>query len=149
MITEQHLKESRNIIQQLIQEEKIIPAKQSYVDFFLKKAEQSLETAHALFQLTQDPKLKTLLQLPPTYEGYMWVINTAYYTMFYAATSLLAKYGHRIKAEQNIHSLTYHALIYYFLDNDKKLPKHILEQYHSAEKEASELLQFAEQKARG
>jgi len=68
--------------------------------------------------------------------------------MFYAATSLLAKYNHRIKVEQGLHSLTYHAVVYYFLDNDKKLTKHIIEQYKLAELEASELLQTAEQRAR-
>jgi len=68
--------------------------------------------------------------------------------MFYSATALLAKYNHRLKVDQGSHPLTYHALIYYFLDNDKKLTKHILEQYKQAEEEASELLQTAEQKAR-
>ncbi len=68
--------------------------------------------------------------------------------MFYAGTALLAKYNHRLKIDQGVHPLTYHALVYYFLDNDKKLSKHILEQYQQAENEAAELLQAAEQEAR-
>ena len=148
MITDQDIKESRNIIQKLIQEGLILPSDQKYVDFFLKKAEQSLQTAQSIFKMSQEPDLKESLQLPLSYEGYMWTINAAYYTMFYAGTALLAKYNHCLKIDKGVHPLTYHALVYYFLDNDKKLSKHILEQYQQAENEAAELLQAAEQEAR-
>ena len=118
------------------------------MDFFLKKAEQSVYTAQTLFKISEEPTLKENLNLQLTYESYTWVINASYYAMFYAATALLAKHNHSLKAEQSIHSLTYHVLVYYFLDNDKKLSKHFLEQYKQAEEEAAELLQIAEQEAR-
>ena len=148
MITEKEILESRQIIKRLIEEGTIIKADESFVIFFLKKAESSLETAKGLLKLSENQDLKETLRLSPNYEGYLWVINSSYYAMFYAATALLAKYGYKIRNEQGIHSLTYHALVYYFLDNDQKLTKHILEQYHAAEKEAEELLQLAEQKAK-
>lgn len=148
MITDKDIEESRKAVRQLIQEGLILPAGERYADFFLNKAKQSLETAQSLLKISLSTELKEKLQLSSSYEGYMWVINTAYYAMFYAGTALLAKYNHRIKGEQGIHSLTYHALIYYFLDNDKKLSKHILGQYKQAEEEAGELLQTVEQKAR-
>jgi hypothetical protein len=44
------------------------------------------------------------------------------------------------KSEQGIHALTYNALIYYFLDNDKKIEKHIIENYNEIERSASEIL---------
>lgn len=147
MIAEKEILESRQIIKQLIEEGTIIEADDSFVTFFLKKAENSLETAKGLFKLSQNPDSKKILKLPFDYEGYLWVVNSAYYSMFYAATALLAKYGHRLKVERGTHYLTYHALVYYFLDDDKKLTKHILEQYQSAEREAEELLQLAERKA--
>ena len=148
MITEKEILESRQVIKKLIEEGTIIKADEVFVNFFLKKAESSLETAKGLLKLSENQDLKEALKLSPHYEGYLWVINSSYYAMFYAATALLAKHNHRIKTEQSVHSLTYHALIYYFLDNDQKLTKHILEQYNAAEKEAEELLQLAEQKAR-
>ena len=121
MITEKEILKSRQIIKRLIEEETIVKADERFIIFFLKKAESSLETAKGLFKLSQDQKLKETLKLSPEYQGYLWVINSSYYSMFYVATSLLAKYGHRIKTEQGIHSLTYHALIYYFLYNYHKL----------------------------
>ncbi len=148
MITDKDIEQSRGILQQLIQEGTIITADQQFVDFFLTKAESSLETAQALFNISERLEMKNQLQLSQSYEAYMWVVNTAYYAMFYAATALLAKFNHRIKAEQSIHSLTYHALVYYFLDHNKKLTKHVLERYREAEEEAEELLQIAERKAR-
>ncbi len=148
MITDKEIGESRRVVQQLIKEGLILPAGREYQDFFLAKANQALETAHFIVNVSLNPELKLQLQLSSSYEGYLWTINAAYYSMFYAATSLLARYNHRIKGEQGIHMLTYHALVYYFLDNDRKLSKHLLEQYRQAGEEASELLQIAEQQAR-
>ena len=148
MITDKELRESRSVVQRLIKESLILPADREYQDFFLAKANQALETAHLIVKVSLSPELKSQLQISSSYVGYMWAINAAYYSMFYAATSLLAKYNHRIKGEQGIHVLTYHALIYYFLDNDKKLSKHILEQYRQAGEEVVELMQIAEQQAR-
>ena len=68
--------------------------------------------------------------------------------MFYAAVSLLAHSGKRINTDLGIHKLVYHALVYYFLDNDQKLTKHILEQYQKAQEDAEALLQKAETRAR-
>ncbi len=148
MITEKEVSESRKIIQQLIEEGNVIKADNNFVNFFLNKAKHSLETSKGLFKLSQNQDLKKALRLSQDYEGYLWVINSSYYCMFYAATALLAKYNHRIKISHGVHALTYHALIYYFLDNDQKLTKHLLEQYQAIEKEAEELLQLVEQKAR-
>jgi len=148
MITDKDIQQSRNIIQRLIKDGNIIMADKKYADFFLKKAEESLQTAQCLFDLSSNQKKKELLNLASNYDGFLWVINSGYYAMFYAATALLAHFNHRIRGEQGIHMLTYHALVYYFLDNDRKLEKHFLEHYQQAEQEATEILQLAEQQAR-
>lgn len=148
MITEKDILASRSIIKRLISEEKVREADKRIVDFFAGKAESSLQTAIALLKISESQDAKKLLKLPRGYDAYMWAINAGYYSMFYAATALLASYNHRLKVDQGIHYLTYHALVYYFLDSDKKIAKHILEQYSLAEKEASELLQAAENKAK-
>lgn len=148
MIDDNNILESRKIIQQLISEGRISKVEKEFVAFFMKKAEDSLETANVLFKISQSASLKKELSISQFYNGYLWVINPAYYSMFYAAISLLAHFGKRIKIEQGIHKIIYHALIYYFLDNDKKLTKHIIEQYKQAENDAEALLQIAEFKAR-
>jgi uncharacterized protein (UPF0332 family) len=106
-------------------------------------------TADCLSKISDNAELKKNLSFPAQFESYVWIINASYYSMFYTATALLAFHGHKIKSEQGIHALTYNALIYYFLDNDKKLEKHILEKYRQVEKEAAELLQLAQEEARG
>lgn len=146
MITDEDIKKAKATIKKLIDSGTIAKPESGEADFFMKKAEQALMTADCLTSISNDAKLKGVLKVPSGFDSYTWVINTAYYSMFYAATALLAHHNHKIKAEQGIHALTYNALIYYFLDNDKKIEKHILERYGEAEKEASELL--AQQEAR-
>lgn len=148
MIENKDMLKSRIIIQQLISDERIIKADKEFVKFFMKKAEDALETAHILFQISKSISLKKELNVSQFYNGYLWVINPAYYSMFYAATSLLAHFDKRIKVDQGIHKIMYHALVYYFLDNDKKLTRYIIEQYKQAESDAESLLQIAELKAR-
>ena len=148
MITEKEILESRRVIKELIETEKIVSADKKFVSFFMQKAENALETALVLDTLSCNEQIKKEFMLPLGYNGYVWVINAAYYAMFYAATALLAKYNWRIKEEKGIHALTYHALVYYFLDNDQKLKKHYLEQYKEAEKESFEILQVAEAEAK-
>ncbi|MDY6788470.1 MAG: hypothetical protein SVV03_00755 [Candidatus Nanohaloarchaea archaeon] len=148
MITDQDIENSRKHMQRLIQKDQVGGASRRFKRFFVGKAEQSLHTARALFKLSDSEEGKNLLELPGDYNGYLWAVNSAYYSMFYNATALLAHYGHRLKTRHSIHSHTYHALVYYFLDNDQKLTKHILEQYREAGKEASEILQTAEEEAR-
>lgn len=148
MIDEEEIQVSRNTIKKLIEEGLIAKPSPGFVEFFFEKAKTSLLTAQSLLKLSGENKFKLAFGLSYSFETFMWVINSAYYSMFYAATSLLAKFNHQIKTDQGIHALTYHALIYYFLDNDQKLTRHILEQYQNAEKEASELLQIADRKAK-
>ncbi len=66
--------------------------------------------------------------------------------MFFAATALLAKHNHKINADQGIHTLTYHALIHYFIKEDNKLKWRLMEDYKDAVGEAEELLQITERK---
>ncbi len=148
MITDKDILKSRSLITQLISREIITKADERFAGFFMGKADSSLLTAKALLRVSESAEAKKLLNLPQGYDAYMWVINTAYYSMFYAATALLASYNHKINREQGKHTLTYHALVYYFLDCDRKIAKHMLEQYSIAERQASGLMQSVEAKAR-
>lgn len=131
-------KESKTIIVQLIKEEKIGRPEQGAEEFFFEKADESLQVAQRLLQISQDKNDQL--------KSFMWIISVAYYSMFYSATALLAHFGHRIKIDIGIHKITYHALVYYFRILDKKIQKYILESYKDTYSDAEQLLQNAESK---
>lgn len=132
-------KESKTIIVQLIREGKIGLPEQGTEEFFFEKADESLQVAQRLLQISQDRNDQL--------ESYMWAISAAYYSMFYSATALLAHFGHRIKTAIGIHKMTYHALIYYFHILDKKIQRQLLESYQNVYTDAEQLLQNTEAKA--
>ena len=88
MLDDKQKKESEIVIKQLIKENKIIKPMSISKQFFLNKAIISLRTAKKLFEISED-KNENL-------DAYMWTINISYYSMFYAATALLAHYNHKI-----------------------------------------------------
>ena len=130
------IEESSKTIQQLIKEGKIVKADPKLVPFFIQKSQETLVIAERLHKIQQEEKIK----------ANVWIINTSYYAMFFAATALLAKFDHRIKTEIGIHKLTYHALVYYFVKQESKLKRQIVEEYNEAINEAEELLQRGEEK---
>lgn len=139
MLDERERKESSYILKQLISENKITKPEISREQFFLDKSIESFNLAKKVLQISED-KNDPLV-------SYMWVVSISYYSMFFAATSLLAHFGHKINEERSIHKLTYHALVYYFLVEDNKLQKYFIEEYKDAFKETEELLQMSELKA--
>lgn len=139
MLDEKQRKKSEALIKQLISENKIVKAYPKTKSFFLEKAINSLQLSKRIYEISVDED--------DSLEGYMWVINTSYYAMFFAATSLLAHFNHKIDSDVGIHKLTYHALVYYFLLDDNKLQKHFIEQYKESYDNAEQLLQISEEKA--
>ncbi len=114
----------------------IIKPKKGTDSFFLEKSRESLDVCQRLAELQEEEGLTTNL----------WVINTAYYSMFFAATALLARFNHQIKTESGVHRLTYHALVHYFIEEDSKLKRHFMEEYEQAVDEAENTLQLSEKK---
>ena len=100
MLEKKQIEKSSQVIKQLIQEGKITKPKINTKEFFIEKSRNSLIISQRLLELFNEEKIRT----------HAWVINTSYYSMFFAATALLAKYNHKINVEQGIHKLTYHAL---------------------------------------
>ncbi|MBU2561207.1 MAG: hypothetical protein KKD17_02835 [Nanoarchaeota archaeon] len=134
MLDEQKIEQSSRIIRELISEGKIVRPKAGTDIFFLQKSRESLDVSQRLMELQDEEGLPTNL----------WVINTSYYSMFFAATALLAKFSHRIKTESGIHRLTYHALVHYFMKEENRLKKHFMEEYELAVDEAENILQLSE-----
>ena len=108
-----------------------------FVGFFMKNAESSLQTASMLHEISDQQGLKATLKVSNDFESYLWVIVSSYYSMFYAATALLASQGIRATG-QIVHKVTGDALIHFFVSNEK-LAK-LLEQYEEAQAVGLELI---------
>jgi uncharacterized protein (UPF0332 family) len=139
MLDEQRIEQSSKIIREMIGAGKITKPKLGLVEFFLNQSHRTLAVAERLLRLYEEEKLDT----------HLWVINTSYYAMFFQATALLAGFNHKIEAEQGIHKLTFHALVHYFVKEDNKLRKQLVEEYQDAVKDAEALLQLGENKVQG
>ncbi len=139
MLDDRQKRESESTIKQLIKANKVVKPHSKAESFFLDKAFNALQISKRLLEISEDRE--------DPLEGYTWVINASYYCMFYAATSLLAHFEHKISTETGIHKLTFHALVYYFLIDDNKLQKHFIEQYKESYESAEQLLQISEEKA--
>ena len=108
-----------------------------FVDFFMANADSSLRTASILQEISDENSLKETLKVSSDFESYLWVIVSSYYSMFYAASAMLAKQGMRATG-QIVHKVTADALIHFFASNEK-LAK-LLEQYEEAQTVGLELV---------
>jgi uncharacterized protein (UPF0332 family) len=140
MIEKERIEEARRNVKQYIDEgllrikDKDAP---KFADFFMKNAESSLQTASILQEISDQQALKSTLKVGDDFESYLWVIVSSYYSMFYAATALLASQGMRATG-QIVHKVTGDALIHFFVSNEK-LAK-LLEQYEEAKAVGLELI---------
>ncbi len=73
------------------------------------------------------------------FDGFLWVVNACYYSMFYMARALLESEGIKIKTDLSIHSVTFDAVIGFFYVTGK-LEKRLLEDFAESMEEASEIL---------
>ncbi len=139
MLDEKDIEKSSKIIKDLILQEKIGRPKTGTTEFFQNQSHKTLIIAERLLKLSEEENLDTNL----------WIINTSYYAMFFQATALLAAHNHKINAEQGIHKLTFHALVYYFIKEENRIKKQIVEEYEDAVKDAETLLQLGTEKMKG
>ncbi|MBI2671376.1 hypothetical protein HYX16_00410 [Candidatus Woesearchaeota archaeon] len=136
MIKEKELKELQGRIKQYLIDQAILTKQKiEDVDFFLKNAKDSLQSAQCLFEISTKHDYKGYDDLA----GFLWVINAGYYSMFYTARALLENAGIKLKKELSIHLLTFDALVYYFYLTGK-LQKQLVEYYALAQEESIELL---------
>ena len=139
MLDEKKLKEAENRVKRFISDGAIkSKGKPEHVDFFIKNANDSIDSAKALFELSTNPKKQESLGFT-SFNGLLWVVNASYYSMFYMARALLENNGIKIKADLSIHAVTFDAMIYYFYLTGK-LQKEFLEDFIEAKEDAAELL---------
>ena len=122
MIEDKKLKEAENRIKQFMTDG-IIKSKEKpeYVDFFVKNADDSIDSAKALFELSTEPKKQQFLGFT-SFNGLLWVVNASYYSMFYMARALLENAGIKIKTDLSIHALTFDAVIHSFVKVKEFIP---------------------------
>lgn len=139
MLDEKKLKESQSRVKQYLSEG-IIKTKQTpdFVNFFLSNTEKSLNSANALYDLSTNKDLQEKLGYP-NFDGFLWVVNASYYSMFYMARALLESEGIKLKSDLSIHALTFDAIINFFYLNDK-LQKRLIEDFAESLEETSEIL---------
>jgi uncharacterized protein (UPF0332 family) len=139
LLPEKKLNEAKKRVEQFIRDG-IIKSKLTpeFVDFFLRNADDSLDSANALFQLSIDSEKQRYMGFS-SFNGLLWVVNASYYSMFYMARALLENKGIKIKTDFSIHVVTFDSIIYYFYLTGK-LQKEFLEDFIEAKEEAAELL---------
>lgn len=108
------------------------------VHFFLVNAKNSLQSAKLLLEVSGSEELQERTG-HLGFNGYLWVINASYYSMFYMARALLDNAGIKLKSDFSIHTLTFDALVYYFYLTGK-LQKRLIGIFVEAKEDAAELL---------
>ncbi len=136
MLDEKSIQQSSKIVKELISEGKIVKPNPKTLEFFLKQSQKTLIVAQKLLEL----------QIKEHIDTNLWIINTSYYAMFFAATSLLAHHGKKLNTSQGVHKATYHALVHYFVKEDNKLKKQLAEEYAKAVNDVEQTLQMGEEK---
>lgn len=139
MLDNKKIQEIEAAVQRYLREGAIIKEKQKkLIPFFLKNAKNSLDTARLIHEVSSNKEMQEQLNFP-NYNGYLWVINASYYSMFYITRALLASEGISIKTSQSVHTITYHALVNFFYATGK-LQQKLIQDYEDASTEATQLL---------
>jgi predicted N-acyltransferase len=139
MLDEKKLKETKSRVTNYLKEG-VLKTKQEkdFVEFFLTNAKKSLKTANALYDLSTDKIIQEKIGYPD-FDGFLWVVNSSYYSMFYMARALLENEGIKIHSNLSIHSITFDAIINFFYLNGK-LQKKIIEDLAESMEDVSEIL---------
>ncbi len=138
MLDEKRINEAKENTLKLLESGKIFKGKSLFTEFFLKNSANSLDCAKFLFKFSSDKNLSAEHGFP-NFDGFLWVINASYYSMFYMAKALLENNGIKIEKDLGIHSTIFDAFVYCFYSNGK-IQRKFIEDFNQAGEEASELL---------
>ncbi len=93
----------------------------------LEKAKLNLVVAGVLWNISEEEKLKAVHRLSPDFKCYEATIEFAYYAMYHAAMSAMAKLGYRIRS----HEAAAWALYYYYV-HDGILDERLVDMFNKA-----------------
>lgn len=113
------------------------------IEFYIKTAKKTLQTADALMQISENDELKRKLGLLDDFETYLWIITTSYYSMFYIVNALFSKRGIKL-GDKIVHKVASDAFYFYFIKNNK-IAKELFEIYEEAKGQAMDLVSYSEQ----
>ena len=139
MLEERNLKEAEKRVKQYSADGIVnTKGKPEHTAFFLKNADDSIDSAKALFEISLDPQKQNILGFT-SFNGLLWTVNASYYSMFYMARALLENEGIKIKTDMSIHAVTFDTLVCHFYLSGK-LQKEFLDDFAEAKEDAAELL---------
>jgi uncharacterized protein (UPF0332 family) len=139
MLDKKKTEEIKRNVERLINEGKIIKDKEGkFPEFFAKNSRNSFDSARLLFEVSTNKALQKSSGFSD-FDGFLWVINSSYYSMFYMTRALLESRGVKIKTDLSVHSIVLEALIYYFYLTGK-IEKNIIEEFKEAGEESGEIL---------
>lgn len=139
MFDKKRIEQIKKRIDNFIREGIIIKEKgKSFVEFFLRNSKNSLDSAKVLYDASTKKEIRDIFGLPD-FNGFLWTINSSYYSMFFMARALLESEDVKIKTDLSIHLVVFDALVYYFYLNGR-LEKRLMEDFAEANEEASEIL---------
>ena len=113
------------------------------IEFYIKTAKKTLQTADSLMQISENSELKEKLGLLNDFETYLWVITTSYYSMFYIINALFSKHGIKL-GDKVVHKAASDVFYFYFIKNNK-IVKKLFEVYEEAKSQAMDLISYSEQ----
>ena len=145
MLEDKHIEEAKGRVKRLLDNEGVIRGRPDFVQFFLTNSKNSLDSAKLLFDASTKQDLKERIGFVD-FNGYLWVINASYYSMFYAVRALLENAGVKIKTDFSLHLTVFDLFVYYFYLTGK-LAKSFIKDFQDAGAEASEAL--GKDKAKG
>ena len=87
----------------------------SMVNLYIKRAETEIFIAIKLDGMSNDDKLRALIEVPPEMTFYSAVISHAYYSIFYSAKAILLTKGINTSGP-DVHKKTLDAFKEYFVD---------------------------------
>lgn len=139
MLEEKKLKEAEKRVKQYISNG-IIKTKEKaeHTSFFLKNADDSIDSAKALYEISTDTEKQKFLGFT-SFNGLLWTVNASYYSMFYMARALLENEGIKIKTDMSIHAVTFDTIVSYFYLTGK-LQKELLDDFVDAKEDAAKIL---------
>jgi len=139
MLEEKKLKEAEKRVKQYVADGIIMTkCKSEHTSFFLKNAEDSIDSAKVLFEISTDPEKQKFLGFT-SFNGLLWTVNASYYSMFYMARALLENEGIKIKSDLSIHAVTFDIIVSHFYLTGK-LQKELLNDFAGKQK-ADELIE--------
>jgi len=104
MLDDKKLNEIKNRAEQYLRHSVIkTKEKTEHIDFFLKNADDSIDSAKALFELSTEPEKQKFFGFAG-FNGLLWTVNASYYSMFYMARALLENKGIKIKTDLSVHT---------------------------------------------